>query len=152
MNNPGLPSIQQSEYLRCQIDFTETMRILIRDDLHAKVYDDLATNGGSAFVGWKQYTRDQKVSYAYLEMIYELFERVYVIWQQHWIPAEEWQSWAVWIDDVIHHPLFIHVYKDNIGMFDPQFEKYIETQLQQIGSSQPMVPPLRHEATGETNT
>jgi hypothetical protein len=43
--------------------------------LHAKVYDDLAARAGGAFANWTHYSEIDKITYAYLEMLYEIFER-----------------------------------------------------------------------------
>lgn len=125
-------AMRQSEYLRCQIDFTESMRLLIQTGQHSKIYDELANNAGSAFVGWSRYTPEQKSTYAYFEMIYELFERVFVIWKDGWIPDSEWLLWEKWVDDVIAHPLFSEASKDNAGMFDARFEEYINSRLAKL--------------------
>ena len=121
-------ALRQSEYMRCQIDFTETLRLLASNGSHARIYDDLA-KAGSAFKGWKEYTADQKQTYAYLEMVYEVLERVFVISKDGWIPESEWSQWEKWVDDVISNPLFAHVCDDNLGMFDPRFEQYIKNRI-----------------------
>jgi hypothetical protein len=121
-------AMRQAEYLRCQIDFTETMRLLISTYQHSKIYDELA-NSGSAFCNWSTYSDQQKQSYAYIEMLYELFERVFAIWKEGWISNEEWHLWETWILDIIGHPLASDVYRDNVGMFDPAFESYIRGHL-----------------------
>jgi hypothetical protein len=124
-------AMQQAEYMRCQIDFTETMRSLIQSAKHDAVYDDLAANAGSQFQAWQTYSSQQKATYAYLELIYELFERVYCIKGDGWIDEKEWKHWERWIDDVIGHLMFADVHKDNLGMYDSGFEAYIEGKLQQ---------------------
>jgi hypothetical protein len=67
--------------------------------------------------------------YAYLEILYELFERVFVTWKQHVIPEVEWWQWEAWFADVSGHPLLWDVYRDNAGMFDPDFEAFVRSQL-----------------------
>lgn len=125
-------SMQQAEYMRCQIDFTETMRTLIQSAKHDAVYDDLAANAGSQFRSWTKYSINQKATYAYLEIIYELFERVFCVKGDGWIDDKEWLHWERWIDDVIGHPMFDDVHKDNLGMYDSAFEAYIEGKLAQL--------------------
>jgi hypothetical protein len=117
-----------SDYLRCQIDFTETLRLLVRAQLHHRVYDELARTG-SKFAGWTRYTDDEKAEYAYLELLYELLERIFVVWKADAINDGEWQQWQAWIDDVVSSSLFRDVVDDNAGMFDPRFEEYIRTLL-----------------------
>jgi len=132
-------AMRQAEYLRCQIDFTETMRLMIQAGLHKPIYDNLL-RAGSAFAGWANYTYDEKQCYAYIEMIYELFERVFVIWKDRWIPDDEWQRWEAWMLDVIRHPLFSDVHRDNLGMFDPRFEKYIQDHLPPTNKTSSVIP------------
>jgi hypothetical protein len=122
-------ALTQAEYLRCQVDFTETTRLLVREKLHGAIYDDLASSARSVFTNWKNYSSEQKLVYAYLEMLYELFERVFVIWKDGWIADSEWRQWQVWIYDVIQHPLFADVHNDNLGMFDPRYQEYILAKL-----------------------
>lgn len=59
-------SMRASDYLRCQIDFTETLRLLVRTQLHQRVYDTLARTGGSKFTSWRTYNEDEKAEYATL--------------------------------------------------------------------------------------
>lgn len=112
------------------------MRLLIQTCQHSKIYDDLVRSG-SAFRGWGTYSDEQKQSYAYIEMIYELFERVFVIWKDRWIPDDEWRLWENWILDIMGHPLFPDVYNDNMGMFDPDFETYVRDHLKKPNASTP---------------
>lgn len=121
-------AMRQAEYLRCQTDFTETMRLLVSTYQHPKIYDDLVRSGRT-FSNWSIYSDQQKQSYAYLEMLYELFERVFVIWKEKWISDEEWHLWETWILDIIGNPLARDVYRDNLGMFDSAFENYIRDHL-----------------------
>lgn len=122
-------ALQQSDYLRCQIDFTESMRAMLASGLYAKVYDSLA-RAGSRFEHWKEYDADQKATYSYLEIIYELFERIFVQYQEGWIESSEWLLWQTWFMDVVHHPLFKDVLEDNVGMYDKRFENYVRNTLQ----------------------
>lgn len=115
------------EYLAVQSDFSSNMRTLIASGAHAAIYDDLAERGGSKFVAWSSYTQADKAVYAYLEFVYETFERVFVIRNQ--LPAGEWTYWERWVDDVAGHPILEHVYRDNQGMFDDGFEAYLRGRM-----------------------
>jgi len=121
-------AMKQSDYLRCQIDFTETLRILLASQTHATVYDSLA-RGGSQFVNWTTYSGDDRKVYAYLEMVYELFERVFWVKKVGTIDAKEWRLWEVWFEDFARHPLLADVYRDNLGMFDGDFEAFVRSKL-----------------------
>ncbi|MGZ7042843.1 MAG: hypothetical protein ACXVH7_13710 [Thermoanaerobaculia bacterium] len=121
-------AMQATDYLRCQIDFTETLRLLVRTQLHQRVYDELARTG-SKFKGWTRYSDNEKAEYAYLELLYELLERIFVVWKSGAIDDPEWRQWRAWIEDVVHSPLFRDVVEDNDGMFDPRFEQFIRTLL-----------------------
>lgn len=44
-----IESMRQSEYLKCQTDFTETNRLLVQVGLHSKIYDDLEKTAHSSF-------------------------------------------------------------------------------------------------------
>jgi hypothetical protein len=118
-------SIQASDYLRCQIDFTETLRLLVRTRLHQNVYDTLAKTGGSKFTSWLTYNENEKAEYAYFELLYELLERIFVVWKDGAIDNDEWAQWHAWISDVIGNKVFRDVYEDNLGMFDPRFEQFV---------------------------
>ncbi len=122
-------ALQHAEYLRCQTDFTETYRLLVQSRLHSQVYDSLAEQGKSKFVRWSTYSDADKLIYAYLELLYEIFERVFALHDKKWIPPGEWTQWEAWVDDVVKHPLFRDVHDDNAGMFDPSFETAIAARL-----------------------
>ncbi|WP_415907350.1 hypothetical protein [Oleiharenicola sp. Vm1] len=122
-------SARDAEYLKAQTDFTESLRLLIRAGTHEAVYDSLQKDGQSRFVRWGTYSPAEKKVYAYFELLYELFERVFVMWKDGWISEHEWEYWRPWIADVIRHPLLHDVHEDNRGMFDSRFEAYLDTKL-----------------------
>ena len=97
----------------------------MQSGLHSRVYDQLATGGGSRFSRWASYDVDGKVAYAYLELLYEIFERVFLLYRKQWIPQTEWSQLEAWMTDVIGNPLFRDVREDNMGMFDPAFEELV---------------------------
>jgi hypothetical protein len=136
-------SIRASDYLRCQIDFTETLRLLVLTKLHHRVYDTLAQTGGSKFTSWLTYNQNEKAEYAYFELLYELLERIFVVWKEGTIDNAEWAQWHTWITDVIDNKVFRDVYEDNLGMFDPRFEHFIQTLL----PSKPETPRPSQPAT-----
>ena len=89
--------IRTSDYLRCQIDFTETLRGLVTSGRHARIYDDLARSG-TRFTGWQNYSDPEKELYAYLELMYALIERVHITFQQKAITLTEWNEWQKWLE------------------------------------------------------
>jgi hypothetical protein len=129
-------SKQDRQYLRAQTDFTDSLRLLISSGTHSGVYDSLCNDANSDFVNWRRYSPADKVTYSYFELLYEMFERVFVMWKEGWIPEQEWHYWKPWIADVIRHPLLQDVFRDNRGMFDARFETFMEEQFQNIKMSE----------------
>jgi hypothetical protein len=105
--------------------------------MHAKVYDDLAKRGGSTFANWAHYGDIDKTTYEYFEMLYEIFERVYILIEDGWISRTEWPLWERWISNVGRHPLFRDVHVDNLGLFDQGFEMYIRRRLSERAQTSP---------------
>jgi hypothetical protein len=128
-------AFRQGDYLRCQIDYSESARVILASGLHATVYDELA-NGGSRFAHWAIYKPEQKAAYAYLELIYELFERIFVLDADGWIGKDEWPLWDTWFKDVLGHPLLRDVFEDNVGMYDPRFEAFVRSALDKVAGSE----------------
>jgi hypothetical protein len=126
-------TIQQGEYLRCQIDFTESMRTMLTSGHYKEVYDELA-RGGSRFAHWTEYSEAQKATYGYLELIHELFERVFVLHMDNWIEPQEWSLWEEWFKDAAINPIYRDVFEDNLGMYDPRFESYARSALELLES------------------
>jgi hypothetical protein len=127
-------ALRDAEYLRCQMDFTETLRLLVRTRLHSRVYDALERTGKSKFERWSTYSRDEKAEYAYFELLYELLERIFVVRTRGDIDEREWRQWEGWIGDVIDNRVFADVHADNTGMFDPDFELYVGKALEAAGA------------------
>jgi len=50
-------TMQDSAYLRCQVDFTGSMRLLVKTGLHDMVYNNLNASG-SKFVRWSEYNEE----------------------------------------------------------------------------------------------
>jgi len=90
-------------------------------------------------VKWPNYSVDERKIYAYFEMFYELFERVFWVRKEETIDQNEWHLWEVWFEDFAGHPLLADVYRDNIGMFDADFEAFVKSKLPRSVASTP--PP-----------
>jgi hypothetical protein len=97
---------------------------LVRTQLHQKVYDELARTG-SKFTSWQRYSDTEKAEYSYFELLYELLERIFVVWKGGSIDENEWTQWRTWVEDIAGNPLFRDVIEDNKGMFDPRFEEFV---------------------------
>jgi len=67
--------------------------------------------------------------YAYFEILYELFERVYQIKKNSWISEDEWSQWAMWIDDIAANPILADIYSDSKGMYSLEFEMFIKSKI-----------------------
>lgn len=120
-----------SEYTRCKADFLQSMRQLTSDGSHDEIYSSLSKYGEPALgADWVKYSKEQKKVYAYFEILYELFVRVYVIRRNEVITDVEWGLWEVWINDVITHPVFKDVHNDSIGMYDKSFQDFITLKLE----------------------
>lgn len=125
---------RETEYLRLKSDFSGVTRALIRAGRHEDVYNDLALRTRRRFIGWHGYSRPEKVTYLYMEQMYELLERVFDMREKGWIDDREWELWAKWIDDLAYHPLFAHVYEDGREMHPRAFEDYIRSRLLVVGT------------------
>ncbi len=119
-------AILDSDYLRCQIDYTETLRLLIMNNKFCEIYDDLAENIKNRYLNWKSYNEKQKVMYGYLLLLYEMYERAFAVKKEGGMDDIEWGLWDTWIKEVAKHPLFSDIYQDNKGLFDSEYEEYIK--------------------------
>ena len=126
-------SRREAEYLRLKSDFSGVTRALIRAGRHEDVYNELASRTRRRFIGWQGYSRPEKVTYLYMEQVYELLERVFDMREKGWVDEEEWELWARWIDDLAYHPLFSHVYEDGREMHPRAFEEYVRSRLLVVG-------------------
>jgi len=114
-----------SDYLRCQIDFTETLRQLFISGKHQYIYDSLA-DSDAKLSGWKSYSVVQKEMYAYFELMYALVERVFVTKAQGGITEDEWSEWKTWLEGVAGHPLLYDVHRDSRGVFNPEYQACVD--------------------------
>ncbi len=89
------------------------------------IYDDIAKIEPSE-AGWQKYDSRQKLLFNYIELNYELFERVYYLWQMEWIDAETWSCWEKWLQYLSRHPIFDDVRCGNSEMFGKDFETYVD--------------------------
>jgi hypothetical protein len=124
-------SIKHDIYQRCQSDYSALTRLFIENRKLEKVYDEL---GSSVASKWPKYTKDQKAMYHYLELNYELFERVFILSDKHWITEGEWKLWDGWLKAMALHKLFADVHNDNRGLFDPKFQRHVDSLLQNKSS------------------
>jgi hypothetical protein len=120
--------IRTSDYLRCQIDFTETLRALVASGRHAHIYDYLARSG-TRLRGWQQYGDPEKEAYAYLELMYALIERVHIAFQQKAITLTEWNEWQKWLEGVAANQLLHDVHEDSRGVFNAEYQALVDSVL-----------------------
>jgi len=89
------------------------------------IYDDLAKIEPSE-AGWLKCESRQKLLFNSIELNFELFERVYYLWQEKWIDAETWSCWEKWLQYLSRHPIFDDVRRSNRGMFGEDFARYVD--------------------------
>jgi len=94
------------------------------DSLLAKIESSEA--GWLTEAGWLRYDSRQKRLFNYIELNFELFERVYYLWQKKWIDAETWSYWEKWLEYLSIHPIFDDFRRSNKGMFREEFERYVD--------------------------
>ena len=122
-------AIQHAEYARCASDYSALIRMLVENPSLHTIYDDLAQIAPRG-TGWLNYNAQQKLLFNYIELNFELFERLYYLWQKKWIADETWSCSEKWLEFLSRHPIFADVKRGNAGMFGEDFEKYIESLMQ----------------------
>jgi len=122
-------ALKQDAYQRCQSDYSSIIRLLVENPELTKIYDDLSKTGVAGPSNWVRYSTDDKRLYNYLELNYELFERVYLLRLDKWIDDSTWAQWNTWLKELAKHPLFKDIYEDNRNMFDKRFQDYIDRLL-----------------------
>ena len=126
-------AVRADLYARCQADYSSLIRMLVQQGELQAIYDDLSKSKPTQW-NWPNYDTRQKTMYNYIELNYELFERIFYLWKRGWIDNETWSNWETWLDDLCDHPIFLDVVKDNKGMFGAEFEKYITRRLKVSGN------------------
>jgi hypothetical protein len=118
-------AIYHAEYARCESDYSALIRMMVEQPALQTIYDDLAKIGPSE-AGWLQYDSRHKLLFNYIELNYDLFERIYYLWQGKWIDAATWSTWEQWLQYLARHPVFTDVRRGNRGMFGEDFERYVD--------------------------
>ena len=63
-------------------------------------------------------------------------------------PLRGFRPTRAWINNVIDNKVFCNVYEDNLGMFDPRFERFVES-LRPVKPIAPQPPNLSPNTTVE---
>jgi len=123
-------AIRASQYANCQADYSSLIRMLVQQGELQSIYDDLCKSRPD-FKDWKwsRYSKRQKTLYNYIELNYELFERVFYLHKNKWIDDETWANWETWLNELCTHPIFSDVMKDNEEMFGSEFERFINEKI-----------------------
>ena len=130
-----IKNAKYSEYVRCKIDFSHSMNQLIRNNMHDDIYSNIFKIDKEKFnTPWDTYSVEEKKVYAYFEILYELFVRVYLSKEENIITLKEWGNWEAWIDDIIKHPVFNDVHIDSIGMYSEPFQEFITQRLKAVNN------------------
>lgn len=119
----------------CRAEYALLVRMMITHKELSKVYDKLGSVQPGQVDNWHSYSEEERLVYHYLELNYELFERVFVLHKRGWIDSVEWKSWEVWLKELSSHPLFCDVRRDNTAMFSSDYETYIDQRLSESGTS-----------------
>jgi hypothetical protein len=119
-----LETLRKEAYQRCQSDYSSIIRLFIEKQELQKIYDELDSESRDS--RWSKYSSVDKTLYNYLELNYELFERVYILRRDKWIDPKTWDQWNEWLKWLARHPLFTDVHNDNRGLFDRDFQELVD--------------------------
>jgi len=125
-----LETLRKEAYRRCQSDYSSIIRLFVERQELQKIYDELDKKSeGNGLKHWSGYSSVDKTLYNYLELNYELFERVYLLRKEKWVDPETWDQWNEWLKWLAKHPLFADVQNDNRGLFDRDFQEHVDRVL-----------------------
>jgi hypothetical protein len=48
------------------------------------------------------------------------------------VDQEQWRTWEIWLEDLCYHPLFADVRRDSDGMFNSDFEHFVDQKISEI--------------------
>ena len=118
---------QLDAYSRCQSDYSSVIRMLVEKPELSEFYDEMQSQTKEE---WEKLSAKEKMIYNYLELNYELMERVYILrYKNKWIDDEDWKMWDEWLRYLCKHRIFAIFHTDAKGMFNPSFQNYIDTIL-----------------------
>jgi len=125
-------ALRDAEYAKCSSDYSALIRMMIEQPALQSIYDDLAKIE-PLDAKWLNYNPGQKLLFNYIELNFELFERVYYL--RKWIDDETWSCWEKWLQYLSRHPIFDDVRCGNMGMFGQDFERYVKDLIEKRKSS-----------------
>ena len=129
-------AVRWNVYSKCSEDYSALIRMLVEKGDLQTIYDDL-DNLVPDQSNWSKYSKRQRTLYNYMELNYELFDRVFHLKTMGWIDKEMWGYWEKWLTLLSVHPIFKDVAEDCQGMFQKEFEKYVAEKIANTNKKAP---------------
>ena len=119
-------SLRQDASLRCESDYTSIVRLLIEKPELQKIYTDLYGDE------WTSYSEDERLVYNYLQLMYDLFDRVFWLYEHGWTDRDTWQQWENWLRELARHPLFVDFHNDTRGNFPRSYQERVDKIIAEV--------------------
>jgi hypothetical protein len=118
--------LEQEVELQCERDYTSLVRLLIEKPELQKIYADLYGDE------WTRYSPDERDIYNYFELMYELFDRVFWLYEQKWMDLDTWSHWEKSLTQIARHPLFVDFHNDTRGEFPSSYQEHVDKIIAEV--------------------
>ena len=123
--------MREEEYWRIQADHSALQMMLLNGDKLRGLYDMITERAPQRW-RWRGCSPEEKDLYLYIEACYDQCARAYALQKKKLIDRDSWREWHNWLAELAAHPVFEKVHRDNFGLYNADFQKYVNQLLADV--------------------
>jgi len=118
--------LRQEAYQAVRADHTELVRMTLNTPLLNQVFENIQKPDKRE---WKDFTDDEKTIGHYYGLTFDLYERLFALYNEKKMKNKEWTQWMQWLKEESGHWLFEYIFRDIEDVLD---EGFVDTVNQEI--------------------
>jgi len=123
-------AIKEAAYQKALDDYTASITMLVERPELGSIMEDIGRSMVSPGVATEALSEKNRVPFAYMLLVYSLFERIFLLYDKKWIDDETWDQWHTWMKTMAKHSMFQEVHKRSQGTFDKEFQDLVDDAMQ----------------------
>jgi hypothetical protein len=119
-------AIKEAAYQKVLDDYTASINMLVDRPELGSIMEEIGRTMVAEGAITEPVSEKNRVPFAYMLLIYSLFERVYLLHDKKWIDDDDWSQWHRWMKTMAKHPMFQEVHRRSQGTFDMAFQSLVD--------------------------
>lgn len=119
--------LHQEAYQAVRADHTELIRMILDKPFLNQVYDTVQRPSDKK--AWEDFTPDEKTIGHYYGLHFDLYERLFALYNKNEMEKEEWKQWILWLKQMSGHWLFEEMFSEIANVLDKKFVEIVKKEI-----------------------